>query len=235
MNKLNHVAIIVDGNGRWAKERGLSRSLGHKEGEKNLEELILHVARNADIKVLSLYVFSTENLKRSRSEVEYLMNLFIKMVGRVKEKYSKENIKVLFSGSRDNFNQKVIEGMDELASFTASNTGLIVNFCLNYGGRREIVDASKRIALDVKSGDLDVGKIDEELFSNYLYNKLPDVDFLIRTSGEMRISNFLLWQLSYAEFYFENTYFPAFTPDKFDKVIEEYYGRDRRFGLIKDN
>lgn len=234
MNKLNHVAIIVDGNGRWAKERGKTRSEGHKEGEKNLEKLILHISKNTDIKVLSLYVFSTENLKRDRNEVEYLMNLFIKMVDRVKKKYKKENIKILFSGSRENFNQNVINGMDELARETDDNTGLIVNFCLNYGGRREIVDASKRIALEVKNNNLNLDDIDETLFGSYLYNKLPDVDFLIRTSGEMRISNFLLWQLSYAEFYFEKTYFPAFTPDKFDKVIEEYYNRDRRFGLIKD-
>ncbi len=233
MNKLKHVAIIVDGNGRWAKERGLVRSAGHLEGSKNLEKLILHIAKNTDIEVLSLYVFSTENFKREEKEVSYLMDLFTKMFTRVKKKYLNENIKIVFSGSKDVLNKKVLDKMDELSDITKNNTGLIVNFCLNYGGRREIVDTTKKIAKQVQDKKINIDDITEDLFSKNLYNNLPDVDFLIRTSGEQRISNFLLWEISYAEFCFVDTYFPDFNAKEFDKTIEKYYKRDRRFGGIK--
>ena len=233
MKKLKHVAIIVDGNGRWAKERGKVRSEGHKKGSEVLEELILHINKNTDIEVASFYVFSTENFKRDEKEVNYLMNLFILMFNRVKEKYMNENIKIIFSGERDGLSQKVLKSMDTLVKDTKSNTGLVVNFCLNYGGRREIVSATKKIVNKVINKEISIDDIDEDLFSKNLYNKLPDVDFMIRTSGEQRLSNFLLWELSYAELYFENTYFPDFTIDKFDEIIKKYYERDRRFGSVK--
>ena len=233
MKKLKHVAIIVDGNGRWAKERGKVRSEGHKKGSEVLEELILHINKNTDIEVASFYVFSTENFKRDEKEVNYLMNLFILMFNRVKEKYMNENIKIIFSGERDGLSQKVLKSMDTLVKDTKNNTGLIVNFCLNYGGRREIVSATKKIVNKVINKEISIDDIDEDLFSKNLYNKLPDVDFMIRTSGEQRLSNFLLWELSYAELYFENTYFPDFTIDKFDEIIKKYYERDRRFGSVK--
>ena len=234
MNKLKHVAIIVDGNGRWAKERGKSRSEGHLEGSKTLEKLIFHVAKTTEIEVLSLYVFSTENFKREKKEVDYLMNLFLKWFDKCMKKYMKENIKIIFSGAKEPLSDEVYSKMKELEEKTKTNTGLIVNFCLNYGGRRELVDTTKKIVKDIENNKINIDDITEELFSKYLYNDLPDVDFLIRTSGEQRISNFLLWQISYAEFSFVKTYFPDFTPEIFDKTLEEFYKRNRRFGGIKE-
>ncbi len=232
MNKLNHVAIIVDGNGRWAKKKGKVRSEGHLAGAKNLEKIIFHVADTTDIEVLSLYVFSTENFKRDIKEVDYLMNLFMKWFNRCKLKYKDKNIKILFSGRKEPLSDKVYNSMKELESDTKNNTGLVVNFCLNYGGRAEIVDACKVISEEVSSGMICIDDIDEDYFSRKLYNKLPDVDFVIRTSGEQRISNFLLWEISYAEFAFVSDYFPDFSCDRFDDVIKSYYERDRRFGGV---
>ena len=234
MEKLKHVALIVDGNGRWAKERGKSRSEGHLEGAKNLERIILHTAKNTEIEVLSLYVFSTENFKRDKKEVEYLMNLFLKWFKISKKKYKNENIKILFSGRKEPLNDKVFKSMQQLQEETKNNTGLIVNFCLNYGGRAEIVDTTKKIAEKVKNKELNLEEITEEIFQKNLYNNLPDVDFVIRTSGEQRISNFLLWEISYAEFIFVKTYFPDLTTEEFDKILEEYQNRDRRFGKINE-
>lgn len=234
MNSLKHVAIIVDGNGRWAKEREKTRSEGHLEGSKMLEKIIFHVAKTTDIEVLSLYVFSTENFKRDKKEVDYLMNLFIKWFEKSKKKYKNENIKILFSGRKEPLSDKVYSKIEELQEETKENTGLIVNFCLNYGGRAEIVDTAKKLTKKVIEKEISIEEITEELFQKNLYNNLPDVDFLIRTSGEERISNFLLWQISYAEFLFVDTYFPDFNKKEFDKAIEEYYKRDRRFGKIKN-
>lgn len=233
MKKLEHLAIIVDGNGRWATQRGKIRSEGHKEGSKTLEKLILHIARTTDIKVASFYVFSTENFKREEKEVSYLMKLFGLMFERVKEKYLKENIKIVFSGAEEGLNKQVLSKMKSLENETKDNTGLIVNFCLNYGGRREIVDTTKKLVEKVQKGELKKEEINEETFQKNLYNDLPDVDFLIRTSGEQRLSNFLLWEVSYAEFYFPDTYFPDFDEKEFDKAIEVYQNRDRRFGGVK--
>ena len=224
----NHVAIIVDGNGRWAKERGLSRMKGHDEGFKNLKEMGKYILSKG-IKILSVYVFSTENFKRSEEEVNHLMDLFVLMFKKDKNFFMKNNIKVVFSGGDEPLPKKVIEARDKLVDLTKNNTGGILNVCMNYGGRAEIVNATKRIIRDnIKQED-----INEELFSKYLYQDLPDVDLMIRTSGEIRISNFLLWQISYAELYFPNTYFPDFKKEDFDKAIVEYTKRDRRFGGIK--
>lgn len=235
MEKLKHVAIIVDGNGRWAKEKGKSRSEGHLAGSKMLERIILHAARKTNIEFLSLYVFSTENFKRSKEEVDYLMNLFLKWFNISKKKYKKENIRIVFSGRKEPLSDEVYSSMKELEESTINNTGLVVNFCLNYGGRAEIVDASKKIIEDYKNGLIKEENITEEYFSTKLYNSFPDVDFVIRTSGEQRISNFLLWEISYAEFLFVDTYFPDFDEKCFDKAIEEYYNRDRRFGSVEKN
>ncbi len=233
MKKIKHLAVVVDGNGRWAKERGKIRSEGHKKGSEVLEELILHINKNTDIEVASFYVFSTENFKRDEKEVNYLMNLFILMFNKVKKKYMDENIKIIFSGEREGLSSKVLKSMDTLVNDTKYNTGLIVNFCLNYGGRREIVSTTKKIVKKVLDKETNIDDIDEDLFSKNLYNNLPDVDFMIRTSGEQRLSNFLLWELSYAELYFEKTYFPDFTTEKFDEIIKKYYERERRFGSVK--
>lgn len=233
MTKINHIGIIVDGNGRWAKEKGKSRSEGHKAGAETLEKIILYISKEKIANYLSLYVFSTENFSRSPEEVNYLMELFMKWFKKCKEKYKNANIKVLFSSQKEFLKPEIVKAIDELEDATKDNTGLVVNFCLSYGGRQEIVDATKKIATAVLENKLNINDINEELFKKYLYNDLPDVDFLIRTSGENRVSNFMLWQISYAEMYFPKVYFPDFTPKCLEEAVEEYEKRDRRFGNIK--
>lgn len=224
-----HVAIIVDGNGRWARERGMSRSRGHDAGFDNLKELAPYIFSKG-ISILSVYVFSTENFKRDKKEVNHLMNLFVMMFKQNKNYFMEKNIKVVFSGKDEPLPRKVIEARDKLVELTKDNTGGIFNICLNYGGRAEIVDATKKI---IESG-IDAKDVDEESFRKYLYQNLPDVDLMIRTSGELRLSNFLLWELSYSEFYFPKVSFPDFKADDFDQAILEYTKRDRRFGGIKE-
>jgi undecaprenyl diphosphate synthase len=226
-----HVAIIVDGNGRWAKERGLTRMQGHDAGFKNLKKLANHIF-DRGIKVASFYVFSTENFKRSAEEVGHLMDIFVILCRRELKTFMKNNIKVVFSGGDAPLPQKVIEARDWIAEQTKNNTGGIINFCLNYGGRAEIVHAVKRIAAE-KSAD-EIANLTEQAFSKYLYQDVPDVDLMIRTSGELRLSNFLLWQNSYAELYFPKIKFPDFSADDFDQALIEYTLRDRRFGGIKN-
>lgn len=224
-NLPNHVAIIVDGNGRWAKKRNLIRSLGHKAGSDNLRDLSLDIF-HMGIPVLSVFVFSTENFKRNQDEVDYLMNLFVEKFQKEFQIYLKENIKVVFSGRRENLRKDVLAAMDEISEKTKNNTKGILNFCLNYGGVQEIVDATKKI---VESG-IPASQIDEKMFYQYLYQNLPPVDLLIRTSGEYRISNFLLFESAYAEFYFTDTLFPDFKKENFLKALESYQNRNRRFG-----
>ena len=233
MTKLNHLGIIMDGNGRWAKERGLSRSEGHKAGAEALKNIILYLSREKLVNFLSLYVFSTENFGRPAEEVNYLMDLFLKWFTTVKKEYRKENIKIYFSGRKEYLKPNIVKAMDTLEEETKNNTGLVVNFCLSYGGRAEIVDATKKIVKKVQNNEITIDDIDEKLFAKNLYHELPDVDFLIRTSGENRISNFMLWQISYAEFYFPKVYFPDFDIKELDKALLEYENRDRRFGKVK--
>ena len=229
MNKLNHLAIIVDGNGRWAKSIGKIRSYGHLKGYENLKKIINYVNDNLDIKYISLFVFSTENFKRSKDEVDYLMNLFKKGFKEEKDVYIKKNMKVVFSYKKEGLSKDIISIIEEVEFSTKTNTGLVVNFCLNYGGRSEIVDACKKIIDD----KIDKNDITEDLFKDYLYNKLPDIDLMIRTSGEQRISNFMLWSLSYSELYFTKTYFPAFTTTELLEIIDDFNNRDRRYGNAK--
>ena len=229
MNKLNHLAIIVDRNGRWAKSIGKIRSYGHLKGYENLKKIINYVNDNLDIKYISLFVFSTENFKRSKDEVDYLMNLFKKGFKEEKDVYIKKNMKVVFSYKKEGLSKDIISIIEEVESSTKTNTGLVVNFCLNYGGRSEIVDACKKIIDD----KIDKNDITEDLFKDYLYNKLPDIDLMIRTSGEQRISNFMLWSLSYSELYFTKTYFPAFTTNELLEIIDDFNNRDRRYGNAK--
>ena len=230
-DKLNipkHVGIIVDGNGRWAKEKGLSRSEGHKQGAKNLEKISRYII-NSGVEYLSLYVFSTENFKRSSEEVDYLMNLFTNKFKKDAKIYNKENIKVIFSGRDYPLKKDVIDTMRQIEKLTENNTKGTINFCLNYGGQYEIIDAIKKLNKD----NIDVEKLDIETFNKYMYNELPPIDLMIRTSGEQRLSNFMLWQCAYAEFYFPETYFPDFKEDDFDLALLKYNKRDRRFGGIK--
>ena len=229
MNKLNHLAIIVDGNGRWAKSIGKIRSYGHLKGYENLKKIINYVNDNLDIKYISLFIFSTENFKRSKDEVDYLMNLFKKGFKEEKDVYIKKNMKVVFSYKKEGLSKDIISIIEEVESSTKDNTGLVVNFCLNYGGRSEIVDACRKIIDD----KIDKNDITEDLFKDYLYNKLPDIDLMIRTSGEQRISNFMLWSLSYSELYFTKTYFPAFTTTELLEIIDDFNNRDRRYGNAK--
>lgn len=227
----NHVAIILDGNGRWAKERGLTRSMGHDAGFTNLKNISKYILSKG-IKVLSVYAFSTENFKRSKDEVDYLMNIFTSKFKSCIKDFNKENIKVIFSGRDKPLPNKVLKAMKELEEATKDNTKGILNICINYGGRSELVDTCKKIGKMVENKEISINDIDEELVSRNLYNDLPDVDLMIRTSGELRLSNFMLWQNSYAEFYFPKTYFPDFDEEEFDKAIIEYTKRDRRFGNI---
>ena len=221
-----HVGIIMDGNGRWAKERGLNRSKGHEAGYKTLKTTAKYIL-DSGVKVLSVFAFSTENFNRPKEEVDFLMNLFIKGFKKDTTFFNKENIKVVFSGRKEPLKKDVIEAMEYLSESTKNNTKGILNICLNYGGRSEIVDAVNHIIKD------NLKEVDEEVINSYLYNKLPDIDLLIRTSGEVRISNFMLWQLSYAELYFPKCYFPDFNQEEFDKALLEYTKRDRRFGSVK--
>ena len=223
-----HVGIILDGNGRWAKERGLKRTAGHLAGYKNLLKLSKYVL-DKGTKYLSVFAFSTENFNRPQEEVDYLMDLFIKGFNEDRSYFKKENIRVVFSGRRNRLSDKVLAAMDKMEDETKDNTLGTLNICLNYGGRAEIVDAVNKI---IKDNNKD---ITEEDFKKYLYNDLPDIDYMIRTSGELRISNFMLWQISYAELYFPKCYFPDFNEKEYDKALEEFTKRDRRFGGLNNH
>lgn len=227
----NHVGIILDGNGRWAKNRGLKRSAGHKAGYENLKKLCVHILEQG-VSFLSVYAFSTENFKRSEEEVGYLMNLIAKKFKSDAKYFMKNDVKVIFSGVRENLRKDVLESMDYIRNLTKDNKKGVFNICLNYGGHLEITDMTKKIAKLVKEEKVNIEDINEEFINDNLYNSLPPIDFLIRTSGEMRISNFMLWQLSYAEFYFPKVHFPDFNEEEFDKALLEYTKRDRRFGGI---
>ena len=227
----SHVAIIVDGNGRWATNRGLSRSDGHKEGFLNLKNLTKYIF-NRGITHISAYLFSTENFKRSKAEVAYIMSLLTDKLKEILVFCHEEKIKAVFSGRLENLSDKVINTMDKIVNETKDYEGKTFNRCFGYGSHAEIIDAAKKIVNDVNNGKLNIDKLDEEMFNKYLYQELPPVDLLIRTGGEQRLSNFMLWQLSYAELYFTKTYFPDFKENDFDKAIIEYSRRDRRFGGI---
>lgn len=227
-----HVGIILDGNGRWATERGLKRSEGHKAGFETLKILSKHVFTRG-VKVLSVFAFSTENFNRTKDEVDYLMNLFLKGFKSSIKEFNKNNIKVVFSGRKEPLSDKVYKSMKSLEKETLNNTGGVLNICLNYGGQTEIVDTTKKLINDVLDGKLKTEDITPEIFMKNLYNDLPPMDFLIRTSGEIRVSNFMLFSLAYAEMYFPLTYFPDFKEDEFDMALEEYTKRDRRFGKNK--
>ena len=222
----------MDGNGRWAKMRGKKRSFGHLEGSKSLEKIALY-AIECGVQVLSVYAFSTDNFKRSKEEVDYLMDLFITMFNKKMKKIKDNGIKVIFSGRREHLRKDVLASMDKIVEETKNNKRGILNICLNYGGQEEIVDATKKIVELVNNGELNIDDVDKNNFYKYLYNDLPPLDLLIRTSGEYRLSNFMPYQSTYSEFYFTDTLFPDFDNREFDKAIENYNKRDRRFGNAK--
>lgn len=224
-----HIGMIVDGNGRWAQQRGLSRSVGHREGFTRLKNICIY-AQEIGVKYLSLYVFSTENFKRAKPEVDFLMNLFVSMFHTEFQEIMDRGAKVVFSGRREPLPKEVLEAMDEMAEKSKNNTGTVLNFCINYGGQTEILDMTKKIAQEVLEGKLTIDDITLDTLHDHLYQDLPPLDFVIRTSGELRLSNFMLYQASYAEFYFPKIYFPDFTEHDFDAAIVEFNKRNRRFG-----
>lgn len=232
MNIPNHVAIIMDGNGRWAEEHGKKRSAGHKEGANVLEKLIVH-SKKIGINILSVYAFSTDNFKRSSEEVNYLMNLIVLYFNNKLAKLSKEGVKVIISGRKDNLKEEVVKAIENITELTKNNKDIVLNICFNYGGQEEIVDASLKIANDIINKKIDRNDLNRDIFYKYLYNELPPIDLLIRTGREHRLSNFMLYQLFYAEIYFVDTLFPDFLETDLDKAIDYYSKCNRRFGNVK--
>ena len=260
-----HIAIIMDGNGRWAKERGKIRLEGHRAGAGSLEKILKH-AGNIGVKYLTVYAFSTENWKRPEKEVNGLMDLFAKYLDKEKKTLKKQGVKLLVTGAKENISQKLLKKIEETEEYLADCENIVFNIAFNYGGRREIVDAvnkvlqtkllnKKRIVdeqfdnenngLNVtekvvngfvdknvdKNGNIENLKITEEEFSKYMYRpEIPDPELVIRTSGEFRISNFLLWEIAYSEFYITDVYWPDFDEKELDKAILSFNKRDRRYG-----
>ena len=229
-----HVAIILDGNGRWAKKRGLPRNMGHAEGCKVVERTVEDAAR-LGIRYLTVYGFSTENWKRSEEEVGALMQLFRYYMKRLLNIAKKNNVRVKMIGERSRFARDIIEGINRLEDETAENTGLTFVIAVNYGSRDEIVRAARKMLKDFEAGKLAADEMDEQRFSGYLDTAdIPDPDLLIRTSGEQRLSNYLLWQLAYAEFYFTDVLWPDFTREELLKAVDAYNHRDRKYGRIEE-
>lgn len=231
-NVPGHVAIIMDGNGRWAVNRGLKRTKGHQKGAEVLKKISEYVY-DKGIKVLSVFAFSTENWKRDKEEVDYLMDLFIKAFKENFDAVKKKGVRVVFSGVKTRLSDKVLAQMKRMTDETKDNKNGVFNICLNYGGQDEIVEATKKICKDVSDGNLNIDDINSKMYNKYLFNDLPPIDLMIRTSGEYRISNFMLWQLAYSELYFTDTLWPDFTNEDLDEAIESFNNRDRRFGAVK--
>ena len=225
-----HVAIIMDGNGRWAKQHKLNVAMGHRQGVETLREIIRHTD-DLKIEALTIYAFSTENWNRSKEEVAALMQLILDFFKSEIDELDEKNVRILILGDKAVFPDKQREVLIAAENRTAGNTGLTLNICLNYGGRAELVRAAKTIVEDVQSGRLSLDKVDEKTISDRLYTaNQPDVDLMIRTSGEMRLSNFLLYQCAYAEFLFPKVLWPDFTVQDYDEALISYGGRERRFG-----
>ncbi len=222
----NHVAIIMDGNRRWATEKGKKPSMGHLQGSKTLEETGMYIF-STGVKYLSVFAFSTENFKRSEEEVTYLMDLLVKGFKTTCEKFVKNGIRVVISGRKTNLRSDILKAVEDIEERTMAGTNGTLNICFNYGGQAEIEDAAKKLALDYKEGKVDLDNVN---FNSYLYHDLPPIDLMIRTSGENRISNFMLYQLAYSELYFTNVYFPDFDKEEYELAIDEYNKRKRRFG-----
>lgn len=225
-----HIAVIMDGNRRWAKENNLEIKEGHKKGAENLEKIAKY-CNNIGIKYLTVYAFSTENWKRSKEEVGALMILLQNYLNDFSKRADTENIKINVLGDISVLSKGMKNSINKAVERTKGNTGLTLNIAFNYGGRAEITSAIKQIAEEIKNNNIKIEDINEELISNYLYTKgQPDPDLLIRTSGELRTSNFLPWQIAYTEFYFDNKYWPEFSEEDLLKAIKNYEVRNRKFG-----
>lgn len=229
-----HIAIIMDGNGRWANQRNLPRIRGHENGARRVRDIVTHCAR-LGIDVLTLYCFSTENWKRPQDEVEFLMALYVEYLAAERQTIMGNNVRFRHVGRREGLPESVLTKMDETVAMSEGNTGLTLCLALNYGSRDEIIDATRAIAKDVERGSLSPDQIDEALISRSLYTAgLPDPDLLIRTANERRVSNFLLWQISYAEIHVSKKLWPDFDSDDLNAAIKDYAGRERRFGNIEE-
>ncbi|HZW68201.1 MAG TPA: isoprenyl transferase [Pseudogracilibacillus sp.] len=231
-NVPNHIAIIMDGNGRWANRRGLPRVAGHKEG-MDVVQKVVRTAVHYNIKVLTMYAFSTENWKRPKPEVEYLMRLPKMFLNVYLPELIEQNVKINIIGELEALPKHTKKVVLHAMEKTENNTGLLLNFALNYGSRNEIITAVEKIIDDVEAGNITKDAITEEVFTNYLYtNSFSDPDLIIRTSGEQRLSNFLLWQSAYSELWFTDTLWPDFTAEKFEEALYEYQSRIRRYGGV---
>ena len=234
-NMPRHIALIMDGNGRWAKKRGLPRTYGHKVGTQRIIDII-NESIDLKIEALTVYAFSTENWKRNNDEIEYIFSLLYEMFDKKMESIMNKNIKVRVLGTLDRLEGKydlLKQKIEEITNKTKNNTGLMFNVAFNYGSHDEIIRAIKNISKEVKDNSISVEDIDESLLENYLMTKgLPNIDMVVRTSGEVRLSNFLLWQVAYSELIFTNTYWPDFDGYEFRKCIQEYQKRDRKYGNV---
>ncbi len=229
-NAPTHIAIIMDGNGRWAKERGLPRIAGHREGAESLRA-VLKACAEFEVKYLTVYAFSTENWERPKDEVDFLMNLFSETIDREIDELMKNRVRVNFLGRLSKFSSELQKKMKETMAKTKKNDQITLNVMVNYGGRAELVDAFKKMADDRLAHD----KINEKSVSNYLYTKgIPDPDLLIRTASEMRVSNFLLWQIAYAEIYVTSVLWPDFRREQLIEALQDYQKRVRKFGKTEE-
>lgn len=227
-----HIAFIMDGNGRWAKKRGMPRVFGHNAGTEAFKEIVRE-SRTLGIRYVSFYAFSTENWKRPQSEVDGLMQILVKFIASESEEIHANNIKINILGDIAALPKEAKKAVEDVLLLTENNTAMDLNIALNYGGRYEIVSATQRLVKDIDEGKVTREAIDETLFSSYLYTKdMPDPDLMIRTSGEYRLSNFLLWQLAYSEFIFLDIFWPDFSIQEYHKALQEYASRNRRFGKI---
>lgn len=229
----NHVAVIMDGNGRWANQRGLPRVVGHRQGAKILKDL-LRCCKDWGIGALTAYAFSTENWRRPTSEVDFLMVLFEKMLRKELKEMHREGVRIRFIGELEALSPSLQAEINRAMEETADNTDIDFNVAINYGSRSEIVQACQQVAQKVERGELSSEAINEEIISQHLYTAGSDPDLLIRTSGEQRLSNFLLWQLAYTEMYFTRAFWPDFDRGEFHRALQTYQQRDRRFGNAKD-
>lgn len=227
-----HVAIIMDGNGRWAKKHGLPRSAGHRSGMKNVKKIVM-AANRLNIKVLTLYAFSTENWKRPKEEINFLMSLPQEFFPVEIQELMDNNIQVRMIGYKEDLPDYALDPIEKAIELTRGNDGMILNFAINYGSRKEIITGIQQLVKDVEAGKVQADEITEELYASYLQTQaLPEPDLLIRTSGEMRISNFMLWQLAYTELWFTDVYWPDFKEEDFYEAVKQYQCRHRRYGAL---
>jgi undecaprenyl diphosphate synthase len=227
-----HVAIIMDGNGRWAKQRLLNRVKGHEKGAETVR-MVVRASREIGIRFLTLYAFSTENWNRPKAEIQALMGLLERFLHSERDELLENNIRLNIIGQIHRFGKRTQEAVEDVVTQSASNDGMVLNLALSYGGRTEIVEMVRRLSQRIKDGEMVPEDVDEEVVADHLYTRsIPDPDLLIRTSGEMRVSNFLLWQIAYTELFITDTLWPDFDREEYIQILEAYQRRNRRFGKV---